>query len=140
MYRVLTKIILLLFISAAAFHVKAQRTDAEILLSQNEAPNEEAHDHDLHKPSVAAQIIKAPFNGALLFYQKLISPVLGANCGYHVSCSRFSQRALKKKGLFRGLFLTADRLTRCTPQATRDIPYELHNSKGKIKDEKFYLD
>ena len=102
MYRVLTKIILLLFISAAAFHVKAQRTDAEILLSQNEAPNEEAHDHDLHKPSVAAQIIKAPFNGALLFYQKLISPVLGANCGYHVSCSRFSQRALKKRAFFEG--------------------------------------
>lgn len=141
MFRILKKIFVLAFILCLPFAVNAQNTDAEILLLNNQKRTENTeHNHSHEKAGVIPTILKAPFNGALFFYQKLISPVLGSNCGYHVSCSRFSQRALKKKGVISGLFLTADRLTRCTPQATDQIPMQLRDQNGKIKDEKFYLD
>lgn len=59
-------------------------------------------------------IIK-PLFGA---YRAVLTPLfaaLGAGCRFHPSCSRFSQEALHRHGLVRGLGLTFGRLLRCHP-------------------------
>jgi putative component of membrane protein insertase Oxa1/YidC/SpoIIIJ protein YidD len=61
------------------------------------------------------------FGGLMYVYQKHISPALGSSCPYQLSCSAFSVSVIKKYGLIKGVFLSADRLTRCTPTAARDI-------------------
>ena len=137
--RALPKLTIFLFFYMLSTLILAQQSDVELLKTQKEKENTcEKHDHN--SPSLFAKVMKAPFTGALFFYQKLISPVLGANCGYSTSCSRFSSKAIKKKGVIPGVLLTADRLTRCNHQAVDAIHYELKDAQGKVKDEKFYLE
>ena len=113
-----------------------QLSNVELLLNKDKQTQiTESHKDE---ESVLSKIVKAPFRGSLLFYQKLISPNLNAQCGYEVSCSRFSQHAITEKGLFPGILLTADRLNRCTPQAVEDAPVHRINNEGKIRDIDLY--
>ncbi|MFP4687018.1 MAG: membrane protein insertion efficiency factor YidD [bacterium] len=49
------------------------------------------------------------------FYQKNISPFLGANCRYQPTCSEYCRQAIKSRGLFKGLLLSLWRILRCNP-------------------------
>lgn len=49
------------------------------------------------------------------FYQRWISPGLGANCRFEPSCSRYTYEAIERYGVPRGAWLGARRLVRCTP-------------------------
>ena len=51
----------------------------------------------------------------LKWYRAAISPRLGQRCVYEPSCSRYSELALRKHGLAKGIMLTAKRLHRCKP-------------------------
>lgn len=48
-------------------------------------------------------------------YQLLISPMLGANCRYHPTCSAYMVQALQKHGPAKGLWLGLKRIGRCHP-------------------------
>ena len=48
-------------------------------------------------------------------YRALLSPLLGARCKYHPSCSRYALDAVSEYGALRGLVLSAWRLLRCNP-------------------------
>ena len=48
-------------------------------------------------------------------YQLAISPMLGNRCRFYPSCSEYSMEALRRHGLFRGLWLTVRRVGRCHP-------------------------
>lgn len=48
-------------------------------------------------------------------YQKLISPLLGANCRYTPTCSQYAVEALKKYGVFKGGWLAMKRILSCNP-------------------------
>lgn len=48
-------------------------------------------------------------------YQLLIAPVLGANCRYWPSCSRYAAEAVHVHGAARGSWLALKRLARCHP-------------------------
>jgi hypothetical protein len=48
-------------------------------------------------------------------YRALFSPLLGARCKYHPSCSRYALDAVSEYGVLRGLVLAAWRLLRCNP-------------------------
>lgn len=48
-------------------------------------------------------------------YQLAISPMLGNRCRFHPSCSEYSMEALRRHGLFRGLWLAVRRIGRCHP-------------------------
>lgn len=48
-------------------------------------------------------------------YQLAISPMLGNRCRFYPSCSEYSMEALRRHGLFRGLWLTVRRVGHCHP-------------------------
>ena len=56
-----------------------------------------------------------PFLLLIRIYQSLISPLLGASCRFTPTCSQYAKEALKKHGLFKGLYLTLNRLSSCHP-------------------------
>ncbi|MBK7311971.1 MAG: membrane protein insertion efficiency factor YidD [Sphingobacteriaceae bacterium] len=80
--------------------------------------------------------VTAFFGGAMFLYQKHISVQIGANCPFELSCSNFSKTVITKYGFFKGIALTADRLTRCTRLAGIDlIPGVDYNTRtNKILD------
>ncbi|PIP23931.1 MAG: membrane protein insertion efficiency factor YidD, partial [Candidatus Nealsonbacteria bacterium CG23_combo_of_CG06-09_8_20_14_all_38_19] len=47
------------------------------------------------------------------FYQAAISPYFGRNCRFYPSCSEYMVLAVKKKGLFLGVFSGVKRISRC---------------------------
>ncbi len=49
------------------------------------------------------------------FYQRLVSPVLGARCRYLPTCSEYAIEAIELHGTVRGGWLALRRLARCTP-------------------------
>ncbi|OGZ17817.1 MAG: membrane protein insertion efficiency factor YidD [Candidatus Nealsonbacteria bacterium RBG_13_36_15] len=57
-------------------------------------------------------------------YQNFISPHLGQNCRFWPSCSEYTNQAIKKYGLKKGLFLFTRRLLKCHPwhQGGIDLP------------------
>lgn len=54
--------------------------------------------------------------GAIIgFYQKLVSPSLGANCRYRPTCSSYARQAIDRFGVIKGGWLALRRLGRCHP-------------------------
>jgi len=49
------------------------------------------------------------------FYQLSISPILGQNCRYTPTCSRYSIDAINKYGPFHGGWLALKRIFSCHP-------------------------
>ncbi len=48
-------------------------------------------------------------------YQKLVSPLLGKNCRYQPTCSRYTYEAIERFGVLSGTSLAVKRLGRCHP-------------------------
>ena len=53
--------------------------------------------------------------GAVVVYQRLVSPLLPGACRFAPTCSEYARQALVEHGLGRGLALAAWRLARCHP-------------------------
>src|SRR5574344_172412 len=54
------------------------------------------------------------FSSAMYVYQSVISQELMRSCVFEPSCSQFSKELITTYGLTKGVFLTSDRMTRCT--------------------------
>ncbi len=78
----------------------------------------------------------SPFQMALLFYKEVLSNQVSASCDYHPSCSSFSQGSLREHGIIKGLFLTADRLSRCSGNSAKEYMNILFDEEthGKVLD------
>jgi len=48
-------------------------------------------------------------------YRLLLSPILGKNCRFHPTCSEYTQEAINKHGIFKGILLGTKRLLKCHP-------------------------
>ncbi|MCF6283785.1 MAG: membrane protein insertion efficiency factor YidD [Candidatus Hydrogenedentes bacterium] len=48
-------------------------------------------------------------------YQRWLSPLLGQNCRFYPSCSRYAIEALQIHGVLRGLCYACWRIVRCNP-------------------------
>lgn len=53
--------------------------------------------------------------GMVHIYQRSLSPLLGANCRYHPTCSAYMIQAIEKFGLLRGVYRGCLRILRCHP-------------------------
>ena len=53
--------------------------------------------------------------GAIALYRRFISPLLGANCRYHPTCSAYAVEAIEVHGLRRGGWMGIRRIGRCHP-------------------------
>jgi len=53
--------------------------------------------------------------GLVRAYQLLVSPLLGANCRFQPTCSRYMIDAIERFGALKGLGLGLRRLSRCHP-------------------------
>lgn len=48
-------------------------------------------------------------------YQRVFSPMLGANCRFQPTCSRYTAEAIDRFGLITGTWLGVKRIARCQP-------------------------
>lgn len=76
--------------------------------------------------------IKLAFTGLIRLYQIFVSPQGPPSCNFTVTCSQFLSRAVRKYGFVHGIFMGADRLTRCT-HSTRNL-YTIDYKTGKAID------
>lgn len=60
-------------------------------------------------------ILSLPFIFLIRVYQRVISPLMGPKCRYTPTCSHYAVTALKKYGLFKGMWLAIKRIGRCHP-------------------------
>ncbi len=51
----------------------------------------------------------------IFIYRRCISPLTPPSCRFTPTCSEYALQALRKYGLFKGLWLTLRRLSRCHP-------------------------
>lgn len=51
----------------------------------------------------------------IIFYQRYISPLSAPTCRFYPSCSEYALQALKRYGLWRGLWLSLCRILKCHP-------------------------
>ena len=62
-----------------------------------------------------SQLLVEAMAGLIWAYQRSLSPLIGDVCRFQPSCSRYMVGALRKHGLFRGLWKGTGRLLRCHP-------------------------
>ena len=110
------------------------------------APDEFAHYHgagnseqvlqNRHQSFIARyNPVSLVLKGALLGYQKLVSEQLARSCPYEITCSNFSKQAIGEFGIFKGVFISADRILRCNRIALLDIsPLNVNPVTGAIID------
>lgn len=59
--------------------------------------------------------MKRIFLALIRFYQRHISPGLGAHCKYLPTCSSYAYEAISKHGALHGTMLALWRVLRCNP-------------------------
>lgn len=82
--------------------------------------------------------VNLTFGGLLFLYQAVISSQISADCPYEISCSNFSKQSILQYGLIKGLAISADRLTRCTKFAAKDLHPLRISREGKLIDPPSY--
>lgn len=53
--------------------------------------------------------------GLVRAYRLLISPLFGASCRFHPTCSRYMMDAIERFGALKGIWLGLRRISRCHP-------------------------
>lgn len=66
-------------------------------------------------------MIRSIFISILRGYQYLISPLLGNRCRFYPSCSEYMIQAVRRFGVFKGVYLGLKRLSRCQPMCEGGI-------------------
>jgi len=51
----------------------------------------------------------------IIFYQRFVSPLTAPACRFYPSCSEYALQAVKRYGLWRGLWLSLRRILKCHP-------------------------
>jgi len=60
-------------------------------------------------------VIKTIFIFPVKLYQKLLSPLLGANCRFQPTCSHYMIGAIEEWGVIKGIWLGIKRIGKCHP-------------------------
>lgn len=100
-------------------------------LGNNQAIMETKQTSFIAKINPISNLMKA----TMFLYQNVISAQLSKECPYEITCSNFSKQSIKKFGLIKGIFISADRITRCNRISMLDINLQNINSmSGSIID------
>ncbi len=131
--------LLLLFISISYLCISQQTNDKLYYYNYFKIDTSQLHltNHKQYKVfGNHDNILNKPFTLLLLFYKSVLSEQLSSDCAFSPSCSSFSFQAIQEFGFIKGIFLTADRLTRCNGNANLDTaPYLIDNNKNaKVND------
>ncbi len=62
-----------------------------------------------------SRVAAIPLIWLVLVYRATLSPIMGGQCRFHPTCSRYGLEALRVHGAFRGGWLTLTRILRCRP-------------------------
>ncbi|TAE25135.1 MAG: membrane protein insertion efficiency factor YidD [Cytophagales bacterium] len=132
---------------AFPFFAQAQQTDLQLIadrefrtgqeFAQYRRAGNDANALAYRKKSAFARYnpVSLMLKGAMLGYQRLVSQQLARSCPYQISCSNFSKQAIEQYGVLKGVFLSADRITRCNRIGLLDIrPIDIDETDGTILD------
>ena len=64
---------------------------------------------------IIGRVLAWPLLGLVWIYRNAISPLVGANCRFQPTCSKYAEEALRKHGAFKGGWLAIKRIGRCHP-------------------------
>jgi len=67
------------------------------------------------RPGAVARALAAPLIVLIWVYRATLSPLVGGQCRFEPTCSRYAEEALRRHGVWRGTALTVGRLFRCHP-------------------------
>lgn len=59
----------------------------------------------------------------IVFYQKLLSPLIPARCRYYPTCSNYGRQALAWHGVWAGSWLLLKRMGRCHPLGGHGVDF-----------------
>lgn len=68
-------------------------------------------------------ILHGLFYSFIIFYQKIVSPILPARCRYYPTCSNYGKQALAWHGVRAGSWLLLKRISRCHPLGGHGIDF-----------------
>lgn len=77
---------------------------------------------DVFKKIVNNYLYKIIFN-FIIWYQKILSPILPARCRYYPTCSNYGKQALAWHGIWMGSWLLLKRIGRCHPLGGQGIDF-----------------
>lgn len=132
---------------ASTGSLRAQSDDIQLIRGRSFSnPQEFAHYHGQGNNEKALQTrhhsVIAEYNpvslalkGLLLGYQKIVSEQLARSCPYEITCSNFSKQSIQEFGVFKGVFISADRILRCNRIGLLDVsPLSINPTTGAIID------
>ncbi len=118
-------------------YVQAQSPNDLALLSTH-TQTSDLPDHSYQKSNKKTKFIQAVnpvywiYKGGISFYQAHISSQLSTSCIYETSCSRFGKKLFNEFGVFKGVFLSADRISRCNRLTYSQTSRLSLNTEGKV--------
>ncbi|MBH0168764.1 MAG: membrane protein insertion efficiency factor YidD [Bacillota bacterium] len=59
--------------------------------------------------------MRSLFIGIIRFYQLWISPLTPPSCRFYPTCSHYGIEAFRRHGVFKGMWLTIVRISKCHP-------------------------
>lgn len=77
----------------------------------------------LFKIKIINKILYKVFFNLIVFYQKIVSPIIPARCRYYPTCSNYGKQALTWHGARKGGWLLLKRLSRCHPLGGHGIDF-----------------
>ncbi|ADR23232.1 hypothetical protein MATR_29190 [Marivirga tractuosa] len=72
------------------------------------------------------------YTGLVHFYQRNISVQIAANCIFEETCSHYSKKLVNEKGIFGGIVLSLDRLSRCNKVTLAETSPLRFTKSGKV--------
>ncbi len=132
--KIFVLLILFLGILTSSQSIFAQSDITDISILQVKINSETKRQHSFVEIGNSKNLLGKILFSSLKFYKKNISQQISADCLYEISCSTFSQMALKEYGMLKGIALTADRLARCNRISGTTINEFRINENGKVID------
>lgn len=74
-----------------------------------------ANEGNLARCGFRGAAVQAAALAAIGAYRVLVSPLLPSSCRFYPSCSAYAAAAIRRYGVWRGVYLATRRLLRCHP-------------------------